>query len=120
MTRDEILRAAAFDIAEHHTRSMAENRHYCSDYYFNENDWENSALIENARLLPLITALAAVAEAAEAWQKYDSAICQRGADGNYEITPQAAISEGVDLDALYFEAKSKTDKALAELEKELE
>jgi hypothetical protein len=71
MTRDEILKAAAFDVAEHHTRSMAENRYYCNDYYFNANDWENSALIENARLLPLITALAAVAEAASCLDFYD-------------------------------------------------
>lgn len=58
-------------------------------------------------------------DALRAWEKYDAAIFVRGATGeDLELNPLGALANGVDLDCLYADARSKMIYALLAVEAE--
>ncbi|MNJ94839.1 hypothetical protein D3C87_125420 [compost metagenome] len=56
----------------------------------------------------------ALVEAAKATQKYDAAIFVSARNGDLVLDPLGALAGGQDLDALYMDMKTKTEKALSQ------
>lgn len=77
---------------------------------------EATHVIEHCAYQALEQKLAVAVECIKAWNEYHKAIYQRGTSGDYDLDPKGfGIAKGHDLDALYFNAMTKMEKALAHI-----